>query len=140
MKKRLSALIVCLALFVSLPTFAQAKSHRVLFALTSGDEADWNLTIGNIHNLLKGVAPEQIEVEVVSYGPGIAFVKADSSAAAGIKELEGLQVHFAACANSMRAHNLTKADLIPGVDVVPSGIVEVVRRQEEGWTYIKAGR
>ncbi len=40
----------------------------------------------------------------------------------------------------MRAHNLTQADLVPGAEIVPAGIAEVVRKQEAGWTYIKAGR
>jgi intracellular sulfur oxidation DsrE/DsrF family protein len=29
---------------------------------------------------------------------------------------------------------------LPGVGMVPAGIVEVVTKQEQGWTYIKAGR
>jgi intracellular sulfur oxidation DsrE/DsrF family protein len=110
----------------------------VLFALTSPEEADWNLTMGNIRNLLK-LLPDA-EVEVVSYGPGIMMVAKTSSVAADITALQAQHVKFVACQNAMRARKLTVADLVEGVTPVPAGIVEVVTKEEEGWTYIKAGR
>lgn len=118
---------------------APAKTHRVLFALTSGEEGDWNLLIGNIHNLMSGLPAGSVEVEVVAYSSGLNLVKKGSSAAAEVEALEAKGVRFAACQNSMRAQHVTVADLIPGVEPVPSGIVEVVTKQEQGWTYIKAG-
>jgi intracellular sulfur oxidation DsrE/DsrF family protein len=120
------------------PAPATAQHHRVLFALTSPEEADWNLTLGNIRNLLK-LLPDA-EVEVVAYGPGIMMVAKTSSVAAEITTLQGQHVKFVACQNAMRARKLTIADLIDGVTPVPAGIVEVVTKEEEGWTYIKAGR
>ncbi len=119
-------------------TDAPARHHRVVFALTSPEEADWNLTMGNIRNLLK-LLPDA-EVEVVSYGPGIMMVAKTSAVAADITALEAQHVKFVACQNAMRARKLTVADLIDGVTPVPAGIVEVVTKEEEGWTYIKAGR
>ena len=137
---RLATCLAAVALLLALPAFAQAKAHRVLFALTSSDVADWNLTIGNVHNLMAGVAPDEIQIEIVAYGPGILFLKSDSAVAADLKELQAAHVRLVACGNAMRARHLTPADIIPGAEVVPAGIVEVVRKQEEGWTYIKAGR
>jgi len=117
---------------------AASQHHRVLFALTSPEEADWNLTLGNIRNLLK-LLPDA-EVEVVAYGPGIMMVAKTSSVAEQIHSLQTPHIRFVACENAMRARKLTVADLIDGVTPVPAGIVEVVTKQEEGWTYIKAGR
>ena len=135
------ALFAALSLLLALPASAQTHAHRVLFALTSSDSTDWTITINNIRNLISGVAPETIQVEVVAYGPGISFLKKDSTAAADIKQFQDAShVRFVACGNAMRAHNLTQADLVAGAEVVPAGIVEVVRKQEEGWTYIKGGR
>jgi intracellular sulfur oxidation DsrE/DsrF family protein len=119
---------------------APGKVHHILFALTSGDEADWHLTTGNIRNLLSGLAPDEVEVEVVAFGPGIASVIKPSAADAEIQALMAKHVVFVACENSMRARKVTKADLIDGMGTVPSGIVEVVKKQEAGWTYVKAGR
>ncbi len=63
---------------------AQTKAHRVLFAMTSPEEADWQLTLNNIRNLISGTVPEPVEIEVVAYGPGIAFLKKDVVDAAEI--------------------------------------------------------
>ncbi len=119
---------------------AQSKVHRVLFAVTSADEADWRLTMGNIRNLIAGMAPEAVEVEVVAYGPGLALVRKPSSVDAEIQALQTKHVRFVACENSMHMQHVTAADLVDGVGSVPSGIIEVVKKQEQGWSYIKAGR
>jgi intracellular sulfur oxidation DsrE/DsrF family protein len=119
---------------------ASGKTHKIVFAVTSGDEADWNLSLGNIRNLLAGLKPDAVEVEVVAFGGGIVLVKSDSSVAADIAKLQADGVKFVACQNSMRARHLELKDLLPGVTPVPSGIVEVVTKQEQGWVYIKGGR
>ncbi len=114
------------------------KPHRILFAVTSADEADWNLTFGNIGNLLKAIP--DAEIEVVAYGPGVTMVVKPSSADAAIQRLLTQHVRFVACQNAMRARHVTEADLVTGVGTVPAGIVEVVTKQEQGWVYIHAGR
>jgi intracellular sulfur oxidation DsrE/DsrF family protein len=119
-------------------TPAPVQHHRVVFAMTSPEEADWNLTMGNIRNLLKGLP--DAEVEVVSYGPGIMMIAKASTVATEIHALQEQHVKFMACENAMRARKLTVADLVDGAIPVPAGIVEVVTKEEQGWTYIKAGR
>ncbi len=141
MKRNVSLLVLAIgALLCVAPTQAQTKAHRVLFALSSPEEADWQLTLNNMRNLISGMAPEQVGIEVVAYGPGIAFLKKDGPDAADIQKLESQHIHFMACGNAMKKEHLAVADLVPGVEIVPAGIVEVVRKQEQGWTYVKAGR
>jgi intracellular sulfur oxidation DsrE/DsrF family protein len=134
--------LVLFSLLASTTLMAQVhkSAHRVVFALTSGDQLDWRMTTGNISNLLTAMDSTDVEVEVVAYGPGVAFLKKGSAAEADIKELEQKHVHFVACQNSMHFQHLTPADLIEGVGVVPSGVTEVILKQEQGWSYIKAGR
>ena len=140
LKKIFSVAVVLLLLSSTLMMKAQTKQHRVLFAITSGDEADWHMTLGNIRHLMEGFSGDSVEVEVVAYGPGVNMVKRPSSVDADIQALETKHVRFVACENSMRAQKMTVADLVTGVGTVPAGIVEVVTKQEQGWTYIKAGR
>ena len=47
-------------------------------------------------------------------------------------------VYIAACQNSMRGFKLETADLAPGVGVVPSGVVELIRRQHAGYAYVRS--
>jgi intracellular sulfur oxidation DsrE/DsrF family protein len=144
MKRRSLLLAVCMMLLVglvpSLKAQSTGKTHKVVFGVTSGDVADWNLTLGNARNLINGVKPDATEVEIVAFGPGINMIKADSAVAEDIKKLQEMGVKFMACQNAMRAHKLELKDLLPDMVPVPAGIVEVVEKQEAGWVYIKGGR
>jgi len=133
--------VLAFGLFLT-PSLAhsQTVTHHVVFALTSSDEADWKLTLGNIRNVLTAFEPGSTQVEVVAYGPGLAFVKKGSSSEQEITALIAKRVRFVACEHSMRMQHITAADLTPGVETVPSGVAEVVKAQERGWSYIKAGR
>ena len=46
---------------------------------------------------------------------------------------------FLACENTMRKYKIVKADLLSEANTVPSGVVEVILKQEQGWRYLKAG-
>jgi intracellular sulfur oxidation DsrE/DsrF family protein len=137
----LSAAALLLLILPAGLAFAQSKPHRVLFVLTSSDEADWHMTITNMSNFIKAFpATDTVEVEIVAYGPGLGFLRKASVIQPDLEALEAKHVHFVACENSMRMQHVTAADLAPGVTSVPSGVVEVVSKQEQGWPYIKAGR
>ena len=44
---------------------------------------------------------------------------------------------IAVCANSLRQRGLAQDQLQGGLEVVPSGVVELVKRQQAGFAYIK---
>jgi intracellular sulfur oxidation DsrE/DsrF family protein len=56
-----------------------------------------------------------------------------------MRKLADAGVVFAACENTMKRKNLTKADLFDFATTVDAGVAEVVRRQEAGWSYVKSG-
>lgn len=119
---------------------ARTKAHRVLFAMTSAEDADWQLTLNNIRNLMSGLTHEPIEIWIVAYGTGIAFLKRDGADAAQIIKLESLHAHGIACGNAMQKQHVEASDLVAGSQVVPAGSIEIVRKQEQRWTYFKAAR
>jgi intracellular sulfur oxidation DsrE/DsrF family protein len=91
----------------------------------------------NVTNLLKE-APDT-QVEVVCHGAGIGLVeKARTDHAEAVEALIEKGVEFVACENTMRQKSIRKEDLLPGVGTVPSGAVEVVRKQQsDGFAYFK---
>jgi intracellular sulfur oxidation DsrE/DsrF family protein len=46
-------------------------------------------------------------------------------------------VRFVACGNSMQAMHLTKDDMIDNIAYARTGYVELMRLQQQGWTYIR---
>lgn len=91
----------------------------------------------NVTNILKdqnGMA----EIDVVCHGGGIGLVvKGQSKHADEVARLIKEGVRFAACENTMRDKSIAKDQLLPGVTTVPSGAVEVIRKQQEGYGYFK---
>ena len=96
--------------------------------------------LGNVENILKAAGDQGIkaEVEVVCHGEGIRLVeKAKTELAGEVAALANQGVRFVACENTMRQRTLGPEDLLPGVGTVPSGAFEVVRRQQDGYSYFK---
>jgi hypothetical protein len=40
---------------------------------------------------------------------------------------------------TMKRNNVDSTQLVPGVEIVPDGIYEIISKQQAGWGYIKAG-
>ncbi|MBW8759200.1 MAG: DsrE family protein [Burkholderiales bacterium] len=118
-------------------TTADGKEHAI-FAVSDDDTKRWNLTLGNIGNAIEGLGADSADIELVVYGPGIAMLRKDSPVADRIAEAQKKGVHVYACQNSMRGYHLEQADLAPGVGIVPSGVVELIRRQHAGYAYVRS--
>jgi intracellular sulfur oxidation DsrE/DsrF family protein len=112
--------------------------EQAIFAVTDADPAKWNLTLSNIANALDGIGADKADIELVVYGPGIAMLKKESAVADRLAAALAHGVHIAACQNSMRAFKLEAAALVPGAGVVPSGVVELIRRQHAGYAYVRS--
>ena len=98
--------------------------------------------IGNIKNHL--AADPAAHIVVVVNGKAVASLKQGTETAGGyplglmIEELQGRGVRFEVCANTLKALKLEPAQLVDGLQVVPSGVAEIARLQfHEGYAYIK---
>jgi hypothetical protein len=134
----LSFAALAAAFAAPVPARASAAKERCVFQVSDADMSKWNLTLGNVMNARAALGPDGVELEIVAFGPGVDGLKAGSPAAARIAEVMKAGVPVYACQNTMHARNLTAADLLPGLGFVPSGVVEVMRRQREGWSYIRS--
>jgi len=129
-------------LALALPQLVVAQSamakNRALFQVTDNDPARWTLILNNMQNLREGVGGEPVEIELVAYGPGINMLKSDSSVKQRIAEALKSGVKVNACQNTMNGMKLTAPDMLPEIGYVPSGVVEVMRKQQQGWAYIRS--
>ena len=117
---------------------ASAPKNRALFQVTDNDPARWNLVLGNMANLREGVGSEGVEIELVAYGPGLNMLKADSPVKERVAEALKSGVRVNACQNTMRGMKLAPADMLPDIGYVPAGVVEVMKKQQQGWAYIRS--
>jgi uncharacterized protein len=118
---------------------AQTKQHKIVFEITSSDTAAQRTVLRQINNVIKDAPGTKIEV--VCHGPAIfMLVKEKTVLAPMMEDLKSKQnVGFAACNNSMKKNNIDVSQLVTVANIVPNGVMEVVAKQEDGWSYIKAG-
>lgn len=130
------------ALLISGAVFAAdtTPKYKVVVDVSSPDHDQWQLVLGNIRNIQKALGPENVKVEVVGYHDGLNFLLAkDNDLKEQMEKAAQSGVVFAACENSMRFRKVTKADLVPFATTVDSGAAELVRKQADGWAYLKPG-
>lgn len=134
----LTLMLLTLGVVHPLDADAEVKDAplKVVLHNNSGDPEVQKHALRNVRNMLHD-APG-ISVEVVSHGSGISLVLSDGSPAADeVRELIERRVRFTACRNTMEQKNINSSRLLPGVDLVQSGAVEIAKKQSEGYSYFK---
>ena len=129
------SIAACVGLAAELPAEKPEMFKAVVhvnFSETDRQEAG----LKNIENILKEVADAQIEV--VCHGEGLSMLHTkETKHSELVKSLLKRGVSFVACENTMKKKSVTKSDLIEGSSTVPSGAVEVIRKQSAGYGYFR---
>jgi intracellular sulfur oxidation DsrE/DsrF family protein len=131
--------ILCFFIFCSDFAKAQSSDYKVVFDLTSRDTVNQQAIIREL-GLIRSSSPNA-QLEVVVYGQGLDLVVQGRTQqeTALQKLLAEKGISFKVCAMTMKRNNIDKSQLVPGVEVVPDGIYEIITKQKEGWGYIKVG-
>ena len=125
--------------------FAEGIVHKVAVHVNENDPAVMNIALNNVQNLTnyyhsKG---DTVEVEVVTYGPGLSMLIDGKSPVAdriATMSLEMDNLSFAACGNTHRKMSAKKGEdiaLLDEANMVPSGVVRLIELQEDGFAYVK---
>jgi len=74
---------------------------------------------------------------VVAHGEGIGLVTGDTGFEQEVGELIKQGVHVLACRNTLKRKQIPEERLLPAVEIVISGLGEIIRRQHDGWAYVR---
>lgn len=132
----LGAVLTLGALALPAATLAADKSKMVI-QVSDSAPALWNLALNNAKNIQKDLGKNNVELEIVAYGPGIGMLKGDSEVASRIDEAVDSGVKVVACENTMRGQKLSKEDMNAKIGYVPAGVVEILQRQQQGYAYLR---
>ena len=123
------------------------KAHRLVVHIDQNDPAVMNLALNNVTNVIeyyrgKG---EDVNVDIVTYGPGLNMLRADTSPVQDrIKRLKDLafpsKIQFSAC--NVTKEGMEKKEghpikVLSEAVIVPSGMVRLMELQEQGWSYVR---
>ncbi|MDA8326125.1 MAG: DsrE family protein [Nitrospiraceae bacterium] len=113
---------------------------KVLFHVNDVDR--WDAAFGNITNLINDVGEDAVDVAVLANGPSVA-VYADAEKVETMRGLSEKGAKFLVCRNSLKrmcsegAVCISEENLPSFASVVPAGITEIIKKQHEGYAYVK---
>jgi intracellular sulfur oxidation DsrE/DsrF family protein len=124
-----------------------AKIHRVSIQVDQNDPAVMNLALNNASNIISEYRDrrEEVEVEIVAYGPGLHMLREDTSPVKDrIKHIKDAsfpaKIQFSACNNTKQGMEKKEGhaiSVVPEATVVSSGAVRLIELQEKGWSYLR---
>jgi hypothetical protein len=123
---------------------ADGKTHHVAIQVDQNDPAIMNMVLNNATNVIEHYRGkgEDVDVEIVAYGPGMHMLRADTSPVQDrIKRLKEMgKVQFSACNNTKQNMEKTEGhaiSILPEATIVPAGVVRLMELQEQGWSYVR---
>jgi len=141
--------IVALMLIVGNVTTADASERygkqKVVYHVNYPGGKDDKAYLGamrNIQNHINAVGAENMDLKVVIHGNGIGLLqsaKTPGKVQTAVANLRAQSIKFDVCANTLKGRKIGLDQLyeVFDEDVVPSGVAELARLQQMGYTYIK---
>jgi len=113
--------------------------HKLVIQMNKKDPKLQAEVLANIVNISKFYGLDNVEIEIVAYGPGIFFITKDSEFRKRIESLMFQDVTFTACGDTiktMKRDSGIELQLIDGVVIVPNGVPRMMWLQENGHSYL----
>ena len=144
---RVATALLLLMILAAPALAADTKPHRLLIQVDQDDPVVMNLALNNATNVIEyyRAKNEQVDLDIVTYGPGLNMLRADTSPVQErIKHFKDLafpgKIQFSACNVTKQGMEKREGHAIPilaDAVVVPSGVVHLMELQEEGWSYVR---
>ncbi|MDP2176160.1 MAG: DsrE family protein [Bacteroidota bacterium] len=140
MKKIIISLLFISSVIFVIAQVEKQKSteHKIVFQLSNNDTMAHKALMKQLGNITS-VAPNT-KIEVVCHGPGLDMLVVDKSTVnQKVSYFAERGIAFLACEFSMSERKVEKEKITKDASFVKAGIIEIVSKQEQGWSYIKSG-
>ena len=115
------------------------KKHKIVIQFADADSLAQVRVTQQVGNVLRCWPNAEIEIVCLAGGLDL-LMTSKSTASKEVADWTAKGIVFAACNNTMKNRNIKKEDLLSQAVVVPSAIVELATKQEQGWSYFRSGR
>ena len=143
--QQLFSIVLLLAMAVGFSMQAVAgegKPNKVVIQVSSADPVTQKIALNNAVNLQKALGIDNVDVEIVAYGPGLSLLTQGekNKQAKRVASLAMQDITFSACGNTMKKiakKSGKEPTLVEGVTVVPGGVIRIMELQNQGYAYIR---
>jgi len=158
MKNIIASIVALVFLSIASITPATAEGYgkqKVVYHINYDNPKKQAGALRNIQNHINAVGADNLDLKVVLHGNGLAllvepdalsrvpkfkFANANDQMIAKIDGLKNQGVAFNVCANTVKGRKVNINDDLYNVDqgdIVPSGVAELAKLQQQGYMYIK---
>lgn len=154
--KSITAIFLGIAMLSATNAMANERygKQKVVYHINYDDPKAQEGALRNVQNHINAVGKENLDFKIVMHGKGLSLLlepeavedtklkygNATSVIQARIAGLKAQGVGFQVCANTLKGKKISYEDDLYDVDkadIVPSGVAELSRLQQMGYTYIK---
>jgi len=117
-----------------------ATKHKLVIQVSTDDPRTQKIAMNNAVNLQKLYGMDNVDIEIVAYGPGLGMLTKKSKYADRVKSLAVQDIKFSACMNTMNKIKAKKGHLpklTEGVGTVKAGVARIIELQEQGYSYVR---
>jgi hypothetical protein len=139
MKKILIGTMLLFTIF-NVSLFAEEKIHKVVIQVSTDDPRTQTIALNNAVNLQALYGMDNVEVEVVAYGPGLGMLTTANKLSSRVSSLAMSDIKFSACLNTIAKIEKKTGKtpiLTEGVEKTKAGVARIIELQEEGYSYIR---
>ena len=128
--------VICFFMLVA--SSSATNREGLVLQVSDNNPKTWNLVLNIARNAPKNVS-HPLDITVVAFGPGLKMLTMNSKVANRLEKATANGVEFRACGMTMKKLKLKDDDLYPNKRIkrVDGGVIEIMRLQKAGWSYIK---
>ena len=134
------SMIVFSVMLFSGSVLAAGMGHKIVIQVSTDDPLTQKIALNNAANLQKHYGIDNVEIEIVAYGPGLKMLTKKSGSAGRVEGLALSDITFSACGNNMAKVAKKSGEmpvLLEGVQQVPAGVARIMELQEQGYAYVR---
>lgn len=133
----MAAMAGVMLLAANAPVMAQAARQGVVVQVSDDSEKTWNQALNVVRNIQNEYGKDKVDVELVVFGNGAGLLKFDSPLANRVDDTVSSGAQVLMCQNSMKARQLTPADMHGKIGYVKAGVIEIIEKQKQGWAVVR---
>ncbi|WP_319381859.1 DsrE family protein [Thiomicrorhabdus sp.] len=149
LKNTTQRILWLIGLFISCQAFAAQQEaplpetfaeHKVVLQISDSDPFKQTLVLNVAGNLQRYYGAENVDIEVVSFGPGVRLMLKGNPNQVRMQSMMAAGIRFSACANTLKnfagklGHELETGN---GIQVVPAGAGRLLQLNAAGWQLLK---
>ena len=125
----------------SSPVYAgECAKHKLVIQVSTDDPRTQKIALNNAANMIKFYGINDINIEIVAYGPGLGLLTGKSKHATRVQSMAIQNIDFSACGNTMSKvakKSGTRPTLLKCVIEVKAGVARIMELQEQGYAYVR---